>query len=102
MAAVAAAMMLGQQLMKNLRQPKPGFAPTTFGGRAPRPSYQAPSYQAPQGGGGIRSMIMDAFLKSQMGVGATPSNFAPPRGRLPGEIRPMEQASMAPGNPYGY
>ena len=70
---VMAAMMVGQQLLSNLRKPKPQYQPTNLRGEAPAPAYQPPPAQ----GGDASSMVMNAFLKRQMGTGA-PGGFNAP------------------------
>ncbi len=84
---VAALVSAGSQLLMNRNQPAGQFQPASFN-RVPAPTFQAPPTQRP--GGDINSLVMEAFLRSQMGTGASP--FATPRGPTGlGDFNPMRQ-----------
>ena len=72
---VAALISAGTQLLMNRNQPTGQFQPASFS-RSPTPAFQPPPAQR---GNPLQSMIMEAFLKKQTGLGATPS-MPMPRG----------------------
>ncbi len=64
---IAALISAGTQLLMNRNQPAGQFQPASFN-RVPAPTFQPPPVQQP--GGDLSSLVMEAFLRGQTGLGA--------------------------------